>query len=260
MNSPTEGNPLIFITASAALADTATLDEDDSPPSWVIDELAIAVSRAALARGAHIAVPSDDAFAPLLAQVALQYLVPRFAEDDRPTRRDKEFQRFEPPITFVGNDFVAESRDAPNAPEWMRLFSQISGFPAATMPLDNLLDVRRPLAAVAIGGNEATNQLLIQVRSVGIPIWRLQETQFNSMEKSDQNDIRGFEQQIAEQLEMQRSQLRFFRPASEEIDGRESRPPPAPVNFNRYPPYMLYGQMLIDKILHRRDDHTEDTD
>lgn len=243
---------LIFLIPSTVTAAAIDSLSGSAQSSWAIDELAIALTRATLVQNARIAIPTDNAFAPLVAQIALQYLAPRFAEENSGrTGTDPRQRQERPPIMFIATTHLGARQNAPIRPDWMQLFSQISGFPATEIMLDTLLEAHRPVAAISLGSEEEIDPVLRACRFAGIPLWRLQDHRPNRHEDLEQSDIRDFESDLEAEGTSRREKLRLFRPSRDRFEfsrGAETEAP-RPDDFNKYPPHILHAQILVDRIL-----------
>jgi hypothetical protein len=243
---------LIFLIPSTVTATAIDSLSGSAQSAWAIDELAIALTRTTLVRNARIAIPTDNAFAPLVAQIALQYLAPRFAEENTArTGTDPRRRQERSPITFVATTHLGAWQDALNRFGWMQLFSQISGFPATEIMLGTLLEAHPPVAAISLGSEEAIDPVLRACRSVGIPLWRLQDHRPNRNEDLEQSDIRDFESDLEAEGMSRREKLRLFRPSRDRSGfSRDTETEaPKPDDFNKYPPHILHAQILVDRIL-----------
>lgn len=247
---------LLFLAASnepdrpidesdAACAKANEEGDDDAASAWAADELAVSICRTAIAYGLQIATPVDDEFAPLFAQVALQSLGPKFAEGEARDRVVEGASGWQAPVVFIDMQRTRVKATVP-PPPWLQLFAYASGFSAEPVNLDAPPPDTRTIGAVTIGDDSAVMLLLDQLHAATVPVLRLGNVLGDhGMDKSIRHDFlsRAYAQARADW-----SRVEILNFVGEDVQDRFEREAHRG-DFDRYQPFALYGQMLVEELL-----------
>lgn len=259
---------------------------DDLSMAWRLDAIVVGIGRAAMANGVDLLVPFDESVGPLLGQIAAEYVAPRFAESTDLVHLAERVHAQESAITFyrVGSSSKWARKSRP--PPWLRLLSTLSVASAEILPLRELLRTQRPLGVVTIGRGPSVETILREVQSLELPIYAFESmgtigaTSLSKrraskrppsasdplLENGDTNQIRrptdgrinaiAIEAMLEEEIRPRRSELRFYRPHLGDDFDRSDEPISPPLDFRRYPPYLLCAEIVVSRLLadqgHRR--------
>ena len=215
---------------------------------WQVDETVVALTRAAICRGIPLAVPVDTHFAPLVAYVASEYVSPEVAEGQSQRRFEGERGEGRRAITFMSLGKGASSARPSAAPKWADEFRELKVVSDEVQPLQSLMEVARPLAAVGVGHGTKVNAVLSASTSKQLPCWRLAIPPRSGRRS-------GFGEPFAELIEGKLAELRkelVLMPVEDGSRLREAgsgvEQQDAPPFFRAYPPLALYAQMLIERL------------
>lgn len=215
---------------------------------WQVDETVVALTRAAICRGIPLAVPVDTHFAPLVAYVASEYVSPGVAEGQSQRRFEGEQGEGLRAVTFMSLSSGSSSASPRAAPKWADEFRELKVVSDEVQPLQSLIELARPLAAVGVGHGTKVNAVLSASTSKQLPCWRLAIPPGNGRRFSFGEP---FVQLIERKLAEMRKEL-VLMPVEEgsrlRADGREAEQEDAPPFFRAYPPLALYAQMLIERL------------
>jgi len=215
---------------------------------WQVDETVVALTRAAICRGIPLAVPVDTHFAPLVAYVASEYVSPEVAEGQSQRRFEGEQGEGLRAVTLVSLGNGSPSASPRAAPKWADEFRELKVVSDEVQPLQSLMQLTRPLAAVGVGHGMKVNAVLSASTSMQLPCWRLAIPPSNGHRLS-------FGEPFAQLIEGELAELRkklVLMPIEEgsrlRADGSEAEQEGAPPLFRTYPPLALYAQMLMARL------------
>ena len=215
---------------------------------WQVDETVVALTRAAICRGIPLAVPVDTHFAPLVAYVASEYVSPEVAEGQSQRRFEDERGEGLRAVTFMSLGNGSSSARPRAAPKWADEFRELKVVSDEVQPLQSLMELARPLAAVGVGHGTKVNAVLSASASKQLPCWRLAIPPSSGRRLS-------FGEPFAQFIESKLAELRkelVLLPIEEgsrlRADGSEAAQEDAPPFFRDYPPLALYAQMLIERL------------
>lgn len=215
---------------------------------WQVDETVVAITRAAICRGIPLAVPVETHFAPLVTYVASEYVSPKVAEGQSHRRFGDERGEGLRAVTFMSLGNGSSSASPRAAPKWADEFRELKVVSDEVQPLQSLMELARPLAAVGVGHGTKVNAILSAFTSKQLPCWRLAIPPSNGRRLS-------FGEPFAPFIEMKLAELRkklVLMPIDEgsrlRSDGSGAEQEDAPPFFRAYPPLALYAQMLIEHL------------
>lgn len=215
---------------------------------WQVDETVVAITRAAICRGIPLAVPVDTHFAPLVAYVASEYVSPDVAEGKSQRRFGGERGEGLRAVTLMNLGNRSSSPGPRATPKWADEFRELKVVSDEVQPLQSLMEMARPLAAVGVGHGTKVNAVLSASTSKQLPCWRL------AIPLSTGRRL-GFGEPFAQLIESELTEMRkelVLMPVEEgsrlRADGREVEQEDAPPFFRAYPPLALYAQMLIERL------------
>jgi hypothetical protein len=215
---------------------------------WKLDAALVALARAAMARRVGLLVPYEEGIAPLVAHVAGEYVVPRFAES----------LEQEPPsairaVSFFASPSGGKKKRAFQA-NWLEPFLRLGVTDESVTALPILVDRLRPSAVVAIGGGRKVEATITIGRNAGLPIYRLLGVHAGGRKRADRG-ASSWEEHLEAELAELRSKLELY---DAKMDGQELRsdeessPLREPPFFRLTPPLALYAQLLIAEVLDDR--------
>lgn len=151
-------------------------------------------------------------------------------------------------VTFMslGNGSLSASPRA--VPNWADEFRKLKVVSDEVQPLQSLMELVRPLAAVGVGHGTKVNAVLSASTSQQLPCWRLAIPPSNGRRP-------GFGEPFAQLIESKQVELRkelVLMPVEEgsrlRADGSRVEQQDAPPLFSAYPPLALYAQMLMERL------------
>lgn len=204
------------------------------------DEAVISTARAVAAAGLHLAMLDDASFAPLVVQIATDYMRPRHAEEPPGPRSDGEPRQ--PFLTLITQRSPSRQRRA--AP-WATFGQQLGVLGDDAWTLEQLLANRSPVAAILIGGGRAVS-VLRQLRRLAplLPIYTFAQCAVEPVDLSDgrsvvrptkHSSLRVIDTEIDARLIALRSEASEQRTAHQEATTERSE----------FVPYALFAQRLV---------------
>jgi hypothetical protein len=215
---------------------------------WQVDETVVALTRAAMCRGIPLAVPVDTHFAPLVAYVASEYVSPEVAEGRSQRRFEGERGEGLRAVTFMSLGTGSSSASPRAAPKWADEFRELKVVSDEVPPLQSLMELARPLAAVGVGHGAKVNAVLSASASKQLPCWRLAPPPSNGRRLNFGEPFAPFIERKLAELRKELVLMPIEEGSRLRADVSGAGKGDAPPFFRAYPPLALYAQMLIERL------------
>lgn len=257
MNAVRDRRPGLIIMAAGVWDDAPTfpaefsrIEGEISYSRWDVDETVVALTRAAINHGLRLAVPLDEEFAPLVAQVAAEYATPPVAEGENSGVFGERNQGNIKAVSFYRMKRSRNGGGRGAVPGWARPFIELNILSEYVSGPEDLVQVIFPRALVGIGEGPAVETLMKRKSLAGIPHHRLLWTADQKSRRRQK--IAVYESELEQRLQASRSKLKLFVPEGIPDQRREEGEAEAPPFFHAYPPLALYAQYLVENLTSER--------
>jgi hypothetical protein len=220
--------------------------KENFKPHHRIDESVIAISRAAFSAGIGVCVPYDNKFAPLVIQLAAEYIAPRYAEGGELAQAEEKELKINFAVRLIDLQLKNENDGEAKADPVKKLLENMGVVSKKAFSLNEIMGFSRPKAIFLIGSGKKIKRMFYEKGDVlrNVPIFSFRSCGDFSY-PSDQKVHFVDEEIITELIELRKG-LRPIKIHDDKLLHREEDLDKE--NRFLYTPYSLIAQRMLRQL------------